>query len=87
MMGEGSAERLVDPVHDLRDEERVRADVEEAQARSGISDEECRDLVERAQEECKQRRMSCSFAIAYGRKSSRGRIATRGLGRKANKGD
>jgi SAM-dependent methyltransferase len=41
------------------------------QAQSGMSAEECRDLVQRAQSECEQRRMSCSFAIAYGRKPLR----------------
>jgi SAM-dependent methyltransferase len=40
------------------------------QAQAGMSGEECRDLVQRAQVECEQRRMSCSFAIAYGRKPS-----------------
>src|SRR5437879_1780116 len=34
------------------------------QTQAGISEEECRTLVQRAQEECEQRRMSCSFAIA-----------------------
>jgi SAM-dependent methyltransferase len=38
------------------------------QAQSGISEEECRDLVQQAQEECDRLHMSCSFAIAYGRK-------------------
>jgi SAM-dependent methyltransferase len=38
------------------------------QAQLGISGEECRNLVQQAQDECEQRRMSCSFAIAYGRK-------------------
>jgi len=38
------------------------------QAQSGISEEECRNLVQRAQAECAERRMSCAFAIAYGRK-------------------
>jgi SAM-dependent methyltransferase len=42
------------------------------QARLGISEEECRDLVQRAQAECEQRHMSCMFAIAYGRKPERG---------------
>jgi SAM-dependent methyltransferase len=38
------------------------------QAQLGISEEECRNLVQQAQEECDHRHMSCSFAIAYGRK-------------------
>jgi hypothetical protein len=38
------------------------------QARSGISAEECRDLMQRAQEECEQWRMSFTFAVAFGRK-------------------
>jgi hypothetical protein len=42
------------------------------QAQLGISEEECRDLVQRAQAECEQRHMSCMFAIAYGRKPERG---------------